>query len=248
MHEADLYENNQFITLTYNNENLPDDLSVSLDEWQRFMKRFRKEYSESKIRFFGCGEYGDKNFRPHYHAIIFNMDFEDKELIKLSKLGHKYYRSERLAKVWPKGYNVIGDVTFESAAYVARYVMKKRLGKQNEIKDYYTRVDDQTGQILEVDPEFVTMSRRPGIGRDWYELYGKNAHEKDFITMNGIQMKPPKYYDGLLEKIDESKLADIKAERVEYAKKFEENNGLERLKVREQIQKRKAEKLIRNIE
>lgn len=247
MHETSLYRDNCFITLTYDPEHLPEDLSIRKEEFQKFMKRLRKKFPETKIRFFGCGEYGDENLRPHYHAILFNLDFMDKELCQITKQGHRLYKSETLSNIWPYGFNVIGDVTFESAAYVARYVMKKRTGDSQETKEHYLRVDEESGQMFEVQPEFVLMSNRPGIGKDWYDIYGKNTHEKDFITMNGIKMKPPKFYDKLLALVDEHQLADIKEERVHYARKFTEQNGMERLRVREKIQKRKANQLKRQI-
>jgi hypothetical protein len=251
MHESQLHLDNCFITLTYDPEHLPEDLSVRKHELQKFFKRLRKKFSDVKIKYFGCGEYGEQNFRPHYHAILFNLDFHDKELHQLTKTGHKLYTSETLSKIWPFGFVTIGDVTFESAAYVARYVMKKRTGDSQETKDHYTRVDDSNGLITEVEPEFVLMSQ--SIGKDWYEQYGKNVHEKDFITMRGIKMKPPKFYDKLFiqnhedSQLAEAELKDIKEKRAEFARKHFDETIDERLRVREKIQQRKIKQLVRTV-
>ncbi len=128
VHEASLYDNNSFITLTYNTEHLPEDRSLEVRVFQLFMKRLRKRFG-TKIRFYACGEYGDQNGRPHYHACLFNHDFQDKKLWKRGKdPSLDLYRSADLEKLWPYGYSSIGEVTFQSAAYVARYIMKKITG------------------------------------------------------------------------------------------------------------------------
>ncbi len=243
--EAALYENNCFVTLTFDNENLPENLSVDKTHLQKFMKRLRKKYPDQKIRFFGCGEYGDKYNRPHYHLILFNYDPEDKELCEITKLGHRLYKSETLASLWPFGMNVVGDVTFESAAYVARYVMKKRTGKNIAASGHYRRVDDSTGEVFNVEPEFVLMSRRPGIGKDWFDLYYKDCYPKDSITIRGQKMKPPKFYDKKFEELNEKTMEKIKTNRVEYIEKFVEENLQIRLIAREKIQQRKLDKLVR---
>lgn len=206
MHEAQCFEENMFITLTYAPENLPPQGTLVLQDFQKFMKRYRKMFAPREIRFFMCGEYGEnleysKNGilgHPHYHACIFNHDFHDKRLYKISN-GNRLYTSDILAKLWPYGFSTIGELTFESAAYTARYVLKKQLGKS--AKDFYNFVDKNTGEYFNLKPEFTTMSRRPGIGRTWYDKY-KGDLKKDFITRDGVKMKPPKYYDLQLEKED----------------------------------------------
>ena len=121
------------------------------------MKRLRKR-SAQKIRFFHCGEYGEHTGRPHYHALLFNCDFTDRR--KYKKSGDNWiYTSERLDEIWEKGECKFGDVSFESAAYTARYCVKKRTGKG--AKAFYTRMDKQTGEVYEIQPEYATMSRRP---------------------------------------------------------------------------------------
>lgn len=116
VHESKLYTYNSFITLTYNNESLPANGSLDKTHYQKFMKRFRKQHPKKTIRFYMCGEYGDQTLRPHYHAIIFNHHFDDRKHHNTIK-GNKLYKSDILQETWGKGHCLIGDVTFESAAY-----------------------------------------------------------------------------------------------------------------------------------
>ena len=128
VHESQMHEQSYFLTLTYNNEFLPKTGSLQKADVQLFMKRLRKKFGKG-IRYYYCGEYGEKFHRPHYHLIIFGCEFPDKILWKIER-GNRLWISEDLNKLWKKGYCSIGMVTFESAAYVARYVTKKITGKQ----------------------------------------------------------------------------------------------------------------------
>ena len=148
-----MWDRNCFVTLTYNDEHLPANGSLNKRDITLFLKRLRKRYGKG-IRYYQCGEYGELLSRPHHHAILFNHDFEDKQLWSV-RGGVRLYRSASLEQLWPYGYSTIGDVTFESAAYVARYVVKKITGER-EGEHYRGKM-----------PEFATMSRRPGIGRGW---------------------------------------------------------------------------------
>jgi len=182
MHEASLHDENMFITLTYDDLHLPSNMSLQKRHFQLFMKRLRK-FVGKKVRFFHCGEYGDLNFRPHYHACIFGFRFPVSDLVEINtKDGVKMY-SLSLLELWPYGYNVVGDVTFDSAAYVARYCIKKVNGAM--AKDHY-------GDKV---PEYVTMSRRPGIGHEWIKSFKKDTYPSDTIIVNGVPCKPPRYYD-----------------------------------------------------
>lgn len=242
MHEASLYDQNCFITLTYATEHLPKNNSLEKSDFQKFMKRFRKAVNPEKIRYYMCGEYGDLNHRPHFHACIFNYDFADKELWKTHK-GEKYYVSPRLEKLWPFGHCVIGDVTFESAAYVARYVTKKVTGKKS--RGHYERINEETGEVITLTPEYNDMSRRPGIGRIWYDRY-KSDLKKDFITARGVKMKPPKYYDSILERESEEEYKKLKEKRAEQAELRAEPEGLgNRLEVKEKIKMKQFKQLKR---
>lgn len=243
-HEASLYKQNCFLTLTYNNANLPADGSLDVRVFQKFMKRLRKEFGEG-IRFYHCGEYGETYGRPHYHAIIFNFDFPDKVFFKENN-GNRLYTSKRLNALWPFGYAVIGAVTFQSSAYVARYIMKKINGDAAD--EHYSRIDPVTGEITKLKPEYTTMSRRPGIGRAWFEKYSKDVYPHDFVVANEKKLKPPKYYDGLFEVLDPDAFEKIKADRVKNSKKFLDNNTPERLNVRKAVQVARLKNLVRNVE
>ena len=124
VHEASMHKKNCFITLTFDNQHLPKDGSLDVRDFQLFMKRVRKRFG-TNIRFYHCGEYGEKLGRPHYHACLFNFDFEDKILWKEIN-GQKLYISQSLSELWPFGFSTIGEVTYQSAAYVARYIMKNQ--------------------------------------------------------------------------------------------------------------------------
>lgn len=245
MHEASLYEDNCFITLTYNNENLPEDGSLHVEHFQRFMKRLRKKYKDKTIRFYHCGEYGEKFFRPHYHAILFNHDFSDKKLFKKTE-EINLYTSEELEQLWPYGFNTIGDVTFESAAYTARYIMKKQTGRNAD--KHYERVNTETGEIIKLRPEYNTMSRRPGIASQWFDQYEKDVYPKDFITIRGKKLKPPKFYDRLYEHKYPEDYEKMKDKRMELMNKHWKDNTPERLKQKETVKKAQLSKLKRNLE
>lgn len=247
VHEASQYENNAFITLTYAPENLPKDHSLDKTHFQKFMKRLRKSENRSKdnpVRFYACGEYGELRNRPHYHAILFNHDFKDKYLWS-KKNGNLLFRSDTLERLWPYGFASIGNVTFESAAYVARYVMKKITGEQ-ALKEYQI-LDKETGEIHQIEQEFALMSRRPGIGKGWYENYYRDT-DKDFIVVNRQKVKIPKYYDTLREKFDSEFYENIKLERRKSMAKHKEDNTPDRLQQKEEVLKAKMKLLKRNVE
>lgn len=245
VHEAQGWEDNCFITLTYNEENLPEDGSLRVEHFQKFMKRLRARYAPKVIRFFHCGEYGAKNFRPHYHAILFNHDFGDKELWQ-ERDSIKLYVSEQLSSLWPLGFSTIGDVTFESAAYVARYVTKKVTGEQAE--EHYRRVIPETGEIIQLKPEYITMSRRPGIGRFYYDAYKEEIVRDDNVIIRGVPMRPPKAYDAILEQEDPDKLKQNKKARVKRAMKYKDDQTYERLNVKEKVKKAQFNFLKRGLE
>lgn len=225
VHEASLYEDNCFITLTYNKEHLPKDLSLNKKHFQDFMKRLRKRFGAG-VRYFHCGEYGEKNARPHYHACLFNFDFKDKILFKQSG-GNPLYISKALSELWPFGFSTIGNVTFDSAAYVARYVTKKITGDK-AVRHYNGRL-----------PEYATMSRRSGLGAVWFAKYYSDIYPSDFVVVSGKRLKPPKYYDGLFEKMFPDRFLDVKRNRKMQAKKHPVDES--RLGTCEEYQKKKMD-------
>lgn len=233
-HEASLHDDNCFVTLTYNKENLPLDGSISIRVLQLFFKKLRKKFPY-KIRYYACGEYGAELSRPHYHAILFGHAFADQKFWKMSG-KEKLYRSAELEKLWPYGFSSIGGVTFESAAYVARYIMKKQNGRIAE--KYYG----------DKKPEFTVMSTKPGIGSKWEATYRSDVYPDDFIVINGKKMRPPRYYDKLHELVEPTDHAKLKRRRKKSLRVHADNNTPERLSVRERIQNAKLGMLPRQHE
>lgn len=215
-----------FITLTYDDAHVPfslykdadtgdyvESLTLRKRDYQLFMKRLRKHYQDEllcdedgnvvydedgkpkkvKIRFYACGEYGSKTFRPHYHAILYGVDFsEDRYPWSRSKTGFIYYRSPTLECLWPYGNSLVCDVSYDTCAYVSRYVTKKLNGKAAEYYEYFN-----------IQPEFSTMSLKPGIGREYYELHKHDIYENDEMFLSdangGKRVRPPRYYDKLFD-------------------------------------------------
>lgn len=215
--EASLYDTNCFITLTYTDQYCPK--SLDLRHFQLFMKRLRKKYGNG-IRFFHCGEYGDLNGRPHYHSALLNFDFPDKKLY-YSNNGFNYYLSESLSELWPYGIHLISDLTYDSAGYIARYVLKKITG------------DSAVDAYKDKKPPYVTMSRRPGIGYPWIEKYLESVYNLDRIVVKGHESLPPRYYDSILKERYPEWLDVIKEQRcARFADDY--NNTLDRLHTREE--------------
>ena len=243
--EAQLYEDNCYLTLTYSDKYLPENRSVDVGEMQRFMKRLRKKYGVG-IRFYLCGEYGEENGRPHYHVLLFNHDFEDKVFLKTTKSGDRLYRSAELEELWPFGMSSVGSVTFESAAYVARYVMKKVMGDGAE--EHYEYIHPETGEVFQRRAEFTTMSRRPGIGSEWFSRYKDDIYPHDFVVVRGRKLRPPKYYDRLFEDFDPAGFAAVKRARKESGESRASEQTTSRLIVREKVARKRVELLKRGID
>lgn len=251
VHEASLYEHNSFITLTYNEENLPTDNSLHKTHFQKFMKRLRKKYPNKKIRYYHCGEYGELNRRPHYHAIIFNLEFQDKKYFKeVNK--QILYTSDILDEVWQhQGFTTIGNVTFESAAYVARYIMKKINGEQADEHYKDIKIDPRTGEILtivQLQPEYTTMSRRPGIASDWYNKFSSDLFPSDEVILKGKKLKVPRFYQKIYQIEHPEHYEQLKLKRLKGLEKHKKDNTSERLAIRERCQQRKLDQLIRTLE
>lgn len=253
LHESSMHQENCFITLTYDDAHLPGDGSLSKPVWQDFMKRFRRavdrieearlmfgpcEVPYREIKFFMCGEYGESLSRPHYHACIFGFDFPDRVLWQ-TRDGVRLYRSSMLESLWKFGFSTVGDVTFESASYVARYILKKvnLSGKSpDELFDHYLRCDVSTGEAVFLQPEFSLMSRGgrvgKGISHSWFQEF-KGDLVKDFVTVRGVKMSPARYYDYLfdIENPEELKLR----KKLRKLKVNHEDNTSSRLAVKEQV-------------
>lgn len=235
-HEASMRTQNCFITLTYSNKYLPPMLVKS--HWQKFIKRLRKAIAPKRISFYHAGEYGSKFMRPHYHACIFGYDFSDDSYVwSKNNRGDIYYRSPQLESLWPFGYSTIGKLNWETAAYTARYCLKKYRGKPHKKKLWYAGRQE----------EYTLCSLRPAIGKRWIEKYIDDVYNYDHVVVNGFNCKPPRYYDKVLERTDYDRYERVKAARVEAAK----DKGYDthdRLLVKEAIQKKTLAVLERRYE
>lgn len=230
MHEAQMHSASCFLTLTYADEHLPEDYSVSVRPLQLFNKKLRKFAHPSRLRFFACGEYGDLGDRPHYHSIIFGYDFPDKIPFSQSESGEILYTSEKLTNLWGLGHCTIGAVTYASAKYVANYCIKKAYGDQAAAR--YNRTHPVNGRVHLVKPEFVVMSRRPGLGDSWFAKYKSDCFPSDFLVVEGRQHRVPTYY---LNKLHEEEQTTLKRQRKLKSNRHREDNTRERLAVRHQV-------------
>lgn len=243
VHEAQTHSRNCFVTLTYADEHLPQYGSLSRAHLTKFFKRLRDH--KGPFRYYACGEYGDQTQRAHYHACLFGVDFDDK--IEFRQIGeHKLYISEQLTKIWGHGNASIGSLTFETAAYTARYVMKKQTGKTAKP---FTWLDPETGELQTLTQPFAVMSLRKAIGKTWLigntnflkpDQHGPPApvqggfyqdiYSKDAIVLRGKKMPPARYYDKLYDKINPQHLKKLKQKRIENSNKLTDNQ----LRAREQ--------------
>ena len=249
-----MHENNAFITLTYSDKNLPYGHSLDHRHWQTFFKRLKRRprgVPDLKIRFYMCGEYGpNATRRPHFHALLFGHHFPDQYWWKNSPgTNLPLYRSKTLEKSWTAGHSYIGTVTFKSAAYVARYCMKKINGP--EADEHYNPHDPDTGELKypnPLKPEYNRSSLKHGIGYPWFEKFGDEVYPADEIVMDGYRQRPPKYYDKLYERTDPDGFQAVLSSRIAAAKEQTENATPERLKVRETVLEAKLKRLKRNLE
>lgn len=123
-----------FITLTYDQENIPDYGNLSKRDAQLFLKRFRSRCENGSVRYYLVGEYGDSSSRPHYHAIMFT---------------NAPITESKVSDSWRLGHIMVGGVTAQSARYVTGYVMKKMNRKEDT-------------RLLGKEPEFAIMSKMNG--------------------------------------------------------------------------------------
>ncbi|WNK13170.1 MAG: replication initiator protein [Microvirus sp.] len=242
IHELQYHKESAFLTLTYAPEHLPDKASLNKSDFPLFMKRYRKSISPQRIRFFQCGEYGEQMGRPHHHAIIFGHDFPDKEIYSVRQ-GVTLWESPALNALWGKGSVKIGQVTFDSCAYVARYITKKINGPP--AKEHYK------GR----KPEYITMSNRPGIANQFVKEHIKSIYPHDYVIMfkNGkpFKARPPKYYDKIYDSLEIEKfktLDEIKKARQNNPKLLAYKNSPELQAAQKIADLSKIKILVRNYE
>lgn len=241
MNEAQLYTWNCFVTLTYKD----DPITLNKDDIQQFMHnlRQRRERHEKKnqlnpqpIRFYQCGEYGEQFSRPHHHIILFNYYPSDAKYFKRHN-GNNVYISEELSEVWPHGLHSVQELTYDSAAYCAKYILKKQTGERAE--QHYNGLE----------PEFTTMSRRPGIGKKWFEKFKNDVYNHDRMVLGpNVILRPPRYYDELFELHHPTRLRELKRKR-RMAATLNPDNCEDRRAVKAALAKLKEEKIkIRRLE
>lgn len=240
MHEAQMWRENCFVTLTYSEEHLSSS-SLVYSDYQSFMRRLRRY--RPGVRFFMCGEYGPLKLRPHFHACLFNVDFRDGKVRGKSASGAVFLDSPVLAALWQLGNVSVQPLNFQTASYCARYIVDKVTGDDAEV--HYSSVDAD-GVIVRRVPEFSHCSLKPGIGANWLKKYGGDVYPHDFVVQDGLQYSPPKYYDKLARR------GDVDWDRVEYARQkralaaFADNTE-ERLRVREVVHMARVSKQKRGL-
>ena len=247
MHETSSHEANCFITLTYSEENLPMQGQLVYGHFQDFMKRLRY-HVRTPIRYYMCGEYGEKYDRPHFHAILFGHDFRDDRVLVTRTPNGAIYTSALLERVWSYGFCSIGDATIESAAYVAGYVTKKVTGKNAE--EHYMRVDGMTGEIYQKVPEFSNSSRDPAIGVGWLDkYYPEVVNSGGVIVPGGMNMGVPRAYIKRLEARGDYQRDLLDITRLSRTRCIEPNNNTyERHRIREEIYKARIGRKKRDLE
>lgn len=229
LHEKKLHRHNCFVTLTYDDGHLPEGGTLVKRDLQLFMKKLRFKRGPG-VRFYACGEYGDVSARPHYHALLFNCDFFDRKVFARRNSKHPVYTSKELDALWGNGLSVIGDITFDSAAYVARYVLKKVTG--NVASEHYSYIDVD-GCVHERLPEFTVMSRRPGIGTGWYDRFGRETYDHDSVIINGRPVRPPRFYDTRFQLTAPDRFEYLKKRRRAKARLLRADNTSRRRRVKE---------------
>ncbi len=238
VHEAQMHERNCFVTLTYRDKDLPEGGTLRVEDWQKFTKRLRKKVGS--FRYFHCGEYGEVNLRPHYHGCLFGVDFAGDRVLWKSDKGVSLYRSAVLEETWGLGFASVGNLTLRSAAYVARYIMKKAKADSSK----YERVNKFTGECIRVRPEYLTMSRRPGLGTKWFEQFKSDVYPSDEVVYEGQWYRPPRFYDLMLSDDD---LECYKARRRSNVARHGKDLIPERLLVREKVAAARVARLERNL-
>lgn len=247
MHEAQLHDLNTFITLTVNDDSAEKIFpggSLTYRPWQLFIKRLRKN-TRQKIRFYMCGEYGEQSERPHYHAALFGYSPADKIAFKRGINGFVLWRSPQLEQLWPYGHVTLGDVNFETAAYIARYVMKKVNGDLQ--KKHYEKIDNETGEIIARTPEFNRMSLKPGIGANWLAKFHTDVYPHGKVVVRGHESKPPRYYDKLNKRRNAIQADELTRQRMLDAWERRHDNSPRRLAVKEVVTTAKIKSLKRTI-
>lgn len=241
-----------FVCLTYNDEHLPADYSVSRREMTLFMKRLRtyarEQFGPLDVRFFAVGEYGEQFMRPHYHVILYGLPIgAELEPSRMSKAGFPLYRSAFLEKVWPKGFVEVGNFDAASASYTAGYAHKKVGGPQAD--EHYRRVHPLTGEVVQVQREFLQMSLKPAIGLRWFQEFSGDVQGATMTLPVSRDVVPvPSYFRRKRLEADPNPEERKRRERWEAEEYFREtahNRTADRLAVRREVHRLRTQGLAR---
>lgn len=240
LHEAQLYDANLIVSLTYADKWLPRSLGLEYPDFQGFMKRLRRRVAGVSlgpdggrpIRFFVAGEYGGETGRPHFHAILFNCRFQD-----MQEWQNGFFSSRVAEDLWGRGNVVIdGDVTPQGAAYVTGYVTEKQEREAPHVLDL------GTGELIFRRREFCQMSRSPGLGAWWYRRYGDDLFPQDAAVFPGKQVKVPRFYfERYKREADPGELEEVLEARYARAMEQREESTAARRAVREEVAVRRQE-------
>lgn len=194
------------------------------------------------VSYYMAGEYGSINRRPHFHACLFNYQFPDKKYYKKTNSKSKLYTSDLLTNLWQKGFASIGNVTFESASYIARYIISKQTGKNSA--RYYEHIDAD-GVITDLRPEYNRMSLRPAIAKEWLQKYQSDVYPEGVLLVRNQKTKPPKYYDKLFKEANLAAYEDMKKQRQLQAREYLDDNTPLRLQAKERCKLAQVNQLFR---
>ncbi|AXH77994.1 MAG: replication initiator protein [Microviridae sp.] len=266
-HEASLHTCNMFGTFTYAEEKLAT-RSLCHRDWQLFAKKLRNalsrkwsansiEISDSlyytadmglrpipQLKYYMAGQYGSRTRRPHFHACLFGIDMSDKKYWYRNENGDAVYTSTTLDELWGNGFTSIGSVTYESAAYIARYIVDKKTGPN--AGQYYQHIDED-GVITDLEPEYNRMSLSEGIGKRWLKKFQTDVYPHGNVITRGKANKAPKFYDKIYKNKEPDKFDAMKAEREFQAAKQAHDNTLQRLQQKERVKLAQLNQLTRSL-
>lgn len=233
VHESEVCGPAWFATLTYAPELVPEHGSLDPRDPTLFLKRLRRLYEGCRVSYFLAGEYGETTARPHYHAVLYGLEFLDREFFT-TRSGAPVYRSESLERCWRNGISELTGLNFAAARYVASYVRKKV--RHRDRPDHYERVVPETGELVQLEREYARMSKRPAIGKRWIERYWRDVYPRDYVVVDGRELKPPRFYDKWMEKYQPRVMLEVKEQRLKDIVEI----GDEKLIMKEKIHRAKV--------
>lgn len=238
------------VTLTYEDRHLPAHGSLAKQDLRNFFKRMWEEFPKDKeefpdpphgqFRYHAIGEYGSKRGRPHYHVLFFDLRLPDVRHAYDRKGRFPVYESMLLKELWPHGRIQIDEMNPNTAQYVCGYITQKLVKKGYDLET----VDQMTGELSSVDPEFQVSSKAPAIGKEWFDRYALTDVYRggagsgilvDSVSGKKVEVAPPRYYDYLFEKVDPVECEKMRKARRLQALTRKHENTPERLRVRHEI-------------